>query len=363
MRQRIVSLVLEIGWMVPWLIALGAGASWWVPILSGLALVVISTSRRRGTFGPLAVLAGVAIGYLMGSGFGAVAAGIGAWRGWAAHGRPTRSGLLGRLVVVLIALSALVIWHPSWWPVLPASLILAVAGMAEASRPPGVGSEEWWSLGSAFGLVSLGAALVVYGLAFWGPWKHLAGPLNAVLAFAIGLISDTIVRLLSRIHFHGHLHIPKIQRSSANAHRPPPPRLVAGHHLVWVILIAVVGAIVVTLGVWWISRALANWNPKPAEDEERLERRRVGDPYRGHPGRVRFTRRVVRVRLKSAVRRQKGASPNETLREWFRRVHHEVPSPVTLYEEVRYGGVRDTAERARRTHRQWPPEPQPPPKG
>ncbi len=363
MRQRIVSLMLEIGWMVPWLFVLGAGASWWVPILSGLAVFLVSTSPRRGTFGPLTVLAAVGVGYFMGSGFGAVAAGIAAWRGWAAHGQPTRSGLLARLVVVLIALSVLVIWHPNWWPVLPAALILAVAGMAEASRPPGVASGEWWSLGSAFGLVSLGGALLVYGLAFWGPWKHLAGLLNAGLALAIQLISDTIVRLLARIHFHGHLHIPKIQRSSANAHKPPAPHLVAGHHLVWVGLLVVVGAIVVALGVWWISRALASWSPKSEEEEERLERHRLRDPYLNPRGRVRFTRRVVRARLVRALRRQHGAGRNETLREWFRRVHRDAHSPVTLYEDVRYGDAGDSAERARRVQRQWPQEPPPPPKG
>jgi hypothetical protein len=363
MRQRAVSLALEIGWMVPWLIVLHAGGAWWVPLLAGVSLLLIATSSHRATFGPIAIVIVLALGYLFGGGLGLAAAAVGAWRGWGAHGMQSRSALMGRLVMVLMTMAILVIMHPPWWPVLPGALVLAVAGLAEAARPPGVGSREWWGLGSAFGLVALGIAVVIYGLALWGPWKHLAGPVNAGLAFVVRAVAYTLVRLLTRIHFYGlHLHIPRLPRSPGHKAKPRPAT--GDHHLILIGLLALGGAAVIALGVSWLSRALARWDPAPDEAEEHLERRGLADRYAAQTGRVRLTRRVVQRRLRRAFRRRVGAHPHETLREWFGRIHRsDKAGPVDLYEQVRYGGTQDSQGRATRAAREWPPDPRLPPRG
>jgi len=364
-RRRLVTLALDVGWTIPWLFVLHAGAAWWVPPASGLALYFVAASRRRGALGPLAVAASLAAGFFFGSGPGLAAGGIGTWRGWAAHGTPERGGLLKRLVLVVVMLAVLVIWQPAWWPVLPAALVLAVVGMAEAERPPGVDRQEWWGLGTAFGLLAAGMAVVMYGLAVWGPWKYLAGPLTDLVSLMFEVIAYTVVRLLSRIHFHGlHIRRPKIQyKNRAQSHQP---RLhpTGGHHLVLLVVLGVVGLALLALGLWWLGRSLAAWSPAAEDVEERLERRRIA----ARPGResalVRHTRRVVQRRMRQALRRRIGAEAHETLREWFERVYGSAASAsVTLYEEVRYGGAPDGAGRAAEADRAWPKDPSRPGRG
>ena len=356
-RQRLVSLSLEIGWMVPWLFALHAGRAWWIVPAAGLSALFVARISTRGVFGPVTLLAAMGGGALLGGVLGAIAAGIAWWRGWAAHGED-RPRLLVRLVVVLIALGILVLWHPGWWWILAGALLLAVAGLAEAARPEGVSGQEWWTLGTALAVVSLGVALVVYGLAWWGPWKHLTPLLELAFQLVVEVAAALVFRIFKDLHLKGRVVAPKVPQVKRPAAKRPPMRYAGGHHVLILIVLGVLGAAALAWGAVWLSRALARWQPPPPDEDERVERKKLPDREVGWQSHLTFTRRVVAGRMRRAVRRRYGPRPHETLREWLLRVHGEVPEAVVrLYEEVRYAGAADSADRAERTRRRWPREP------
>lgn len=120
------------------------------------------------------------------------------------------------------------------------------------------------------------------------------------------------------------------------------------------------GAVLLGAGAWSRRRLLSAWEPKDVAaypPETHLERRPLAPPS-GDPPDLHHTRLVMYEGLRRAAGRAHAAHPHETVREWFHRVYGpQALSAVVLYEEVRYGGIKDSAERAAAALRLWPAAP------
>jgi hypothetical protein len=356
-RERLVNLALEIGWMVPWLFFLRAGQAWWVVPAAGLASLAVLQSGRRAMWGPVSLAAALGVGALTGGVAAAVAGGLAWWRGWAQQGEG-RPRLLVRLMVVLVTLAVLVLLRPAWWWILAFALVLTAGGLAESARPGGVSGGEWWALAVGLTVVALGGALVLYGLTAWGPWQVLFGLLIALFKAAVKAVAFLFFSLLGHLRLAGHYFRPKITHAKHATTRPPPVKYAGGHDLLLVVLLTLAGVAAVGLGAWWLSRALASWQPAASEAEDRVERRKIAGRADRRAPSLSYTRRFVAWRMRRSRRRRQGPAIHETVREWLLRLHGRVPeTAVRLYEEVRYRGASDSAARADEARRQWPAEP------
>ena len=368
-RTRLVSLTLSVGWLIPCLIAVHAGWAVVVPPIVGAAFLELAAAKRpRGVVaGGLVVALG--LGFLLGHVWGTIAAGWAAWAGWASWDPTPRTGLVTRLVLVLLALSAVVIRFPHWWPVLPVALGMGVLGLVEGQRSLHVSRRPWWGLAMAVILMAAGLALVVFSVAplasgripllpctvgpggSWsahctpgsGPSEPPRGPLYRGGGPVHHLTHPVFGRPLGILR----------QLGSATRHATGgPPTL-------WLTLVG--GVTLLGAGFWLRRRMLRDWEPEdergPSPGRVLLERRPV-TVSPDAPSALRHTRRVIYQQLRHAAGRPYAARPGETVREWARRVFDEAAlSAVQLYEEVRYGDAADSAERATQTAEGWPPRP------
>ncbi|MCL5967273.1 MAG: hypothetical protein M1516_01305, partial [Firmicutes bacterium] len=133
-RTRLVSLTLSVEWLIPWLIAVHAGWAVVVPPIVGAAFLELAAAKRLRAVVVGGLVVALGLGFLLGHISGAIAAGLAAWAGWASWDPTPRTGLVTRLVLVLLALSALVIRFPHWWPVLPVALGIGVLGLVEGQQ-------------------------------------------------------------------------------------------------------------------------------------------------------------------------------------------------------------------------------------
>ena len=121
-----------------------------------------------------------------------------------------------------------------------------------------------------------------------------------------------------------------------------------------------VGAVLLGAGVWSRRRLLYGWDPTEVagpESDRALERRAITPPPEAFAD-LYHTRLVMYQGLRQAAGRPYAPNPGETVREWFCRVYGpSAMSVVVLYEEVRYGEMTDSAERAAAILRCWPTKP------
>lgn len=367
-RTRLVSLTLSVGWLIPWLIAVHAGWAVVVPPIAGAAFLELAAAKRpRGVVvGGLVVALG--LGFLLGHVWGTIAAGWAAWAGWASWDPTPRTGLVTRLVLALLALSALVIRFPQWGPVLPVALAIGVLGLVEGQRSLHVPRRPWWGLAMAVILMAVGLALVVFSLAplasgripllpctvgTGGSWSAHCTPGRGPSEPPHGpLYRGGPVHHLKHSVFGRPLGILRQRGQATRSATGGPPTL-------WVTLVG--GMTLLGAGFWLRGRMLRHWEP---EDELGVSPGRVLLDRRpvtvspDAPSALRHTRRVMYQQLRHAAGRPHAARPGETVREWARRVFGETAlTGVHLYEEVRYGGADDSAERATQTAAGWPSRP------
>ncbi len=367
-RTRLVSLTLSVEWLIPWLIAVHAGWAVVVPPIVGAAFLELAAAKRLRAVVVGGLVVALGLGFLLGHISGAIAAGLAAWAGWASWDPTPRTGLVTRLVLVLLALSALVIRFPHWWPVLPVALGIGVLGLVEGQQSLHVPRRHWWGLAMALILMAVGIALVVFSVA------PLASGRAPVLPCTVGPGGSwsahcTTDRGLSEpphgpLYRAGPVHHLKHSISGRplgilRQLRSASGSVTGGLPTVWLTLMG--GVTLLGAGFWLRRRMLRKWEP---EDERGaspgrvlLERRPVTVSPDARSA-LRHTRRVIYQQLRNAAVRPHATQPGETVRAWARRVFGEAAlTGAQLYEEVRYGGVDDSVERAAQTAESWPPQP------
>jgi hypothetical protein len=453
-REQVVSLALGVGWLIPWLIVMHAAlASVWLPVV-GIAFLELAVTRPSAPEVGASVVAAIGLGWITGHVWGGVACGLAAWAGWTAWDPAPRTGLVTRLILVLITLTVLVIARPPWWPALPVASVIGVLGLVEGHRPVDIGHRRWWGLGLTVSLAAVGLALLVYTTLSvvaigWTPWwpvlpvavavgavglmgaqrppaagryrlrgRGLAAALAAVclalvvfsllavlvvllppgwavaplvlgigslgwagrqqpagvgpphrwvrrLAVAVGAVVLMVVIYQTGSGREIFAFVPRLGTVRTCAGAICGPVLPAG----WISALGlprIPGSVLVTLvggsvllgaGVWGRCWLLREWDPADAAVSAAgptLERRPVTVPAE-LPSSLHPTRRVIYHQLRQAARRPYAARPGETVREWAERVYGAAALPaVVLYEEVRYGGMADSSERAAAAARGWP---------
>jgi hypothetical protein len=361
-RSVMVSLVLGVGWLVPWLIAIHAGLALAVPPLVGAAFLELAATKQPRAVLAAALLAALGFGYALGHLWGAVASGVAAWAGWAAWDPAPRNGLLMRLALVLVALGALVIWFPAWWPILLVAIGVGVLGLLEGERPAGTARRRWWGLGVAVAVAASGIALLAYGLAPVAlPHPPFHGPCYNRMCIGDYGTDAELGSGISRLRGRGH---PRTPAGGLPFKRlPNPARHGAGATGVRDPLTYVIpaGIAIAAVGLWLRRRMLRDWEPTaestPNTERAQIKQGETAADLDATPT-LQYTRRIVHQQLRQASRRPHAARPGETVREWGRRVYGEsVLSAVRLYEEVRYGGAADSADRASMVARRWPSRP------
>lgn len=355
MGKRLLVMLLEVAWVLPWLVQLGGGRAWWV--LLGLLLITLVLTERR--LHP-AVITGLLVGAaaaadLVGGVPGFFAGPFIVWRTMGTRER-SRPEILGRLILAAVMLTALVVWKPTWLWTLPSLLLLGIAVLAEVSRPSGVIPKQWWAFGVGLGVVALGAALGAFVLDAWAPWRPILPWIQDGLNFLLrGLFQ--LVALLFGLVF------PKIPKAPPHHPKVFGKRPAPHHHLVLTghsaaePVMVVLGILLIIAGLYWLARTLANWNP--GEDNEvaaLIERESLSNAAdRRRPPSLTFTRLWVSHKMGQMRRRRMGPQAHETLREWTTRIYHIVPEKaVALYEEVRYGNLSDNAAHTRSVREAWP---------
>jgi hypothetical protein len=240
-----------------------------------------------------------------------------------------------------------------------------MAIMAEAHRPRRFSGLRWYGLVLSLALASIGLAFAVWGAAQVLPrarlpaWSTYRGP----------GYDDQGVRYISGsgspTHDHGSVrpvYAPNVLYRILHG-RSQLARLLSHGFPVW-LWAAGLGLALFALGLWWRRRWLARWDSGSddvaagSEPRARIPASPMGLAT-GETDIVQHTRRWVKSRMQRASQTPHRYQPYETVREWLRRVYGDqaVRSAVVLYEEVRYGRVPDSAERAAAVARLWPRKP------
>lgn len=353
MREKPWSLALGVGWMIPWIVALHDSMSIWIPAVVGLLFLRLAMLRPSKWFVGLAVLVALSGGWITGQFLGVAAAGLAAGLGWSAWDIQPRVALRARFGLAFLMIAVLVVWHESWWWLLPVTLGLGLVGLTESGRPTRVPPFAWWGLGGGIVVAGAGLACIVYAVSPKIPL--MAGP---------GLTQ--VVQAPPVKDLHGYLGPPGGPgHRPLHAHVTPLGRLLHGaerkhsRSTNWPgnLLFVFAGGTLLLASGFWLARRLGRWDPPLEIDRQDSPlvrqsvdlRSEVSDPT------LRYTRAFVYRRMRTAQRRGNGPDSHETLREWMKRAYGAVSlNALVLYEEVRYGDTEDGPDRAAEVSRDWP---------
>lgn len=343
--------VLEVGWVALWALHLGLGG---MPIaLMAPAAVAAGLLRRRPALAVPVWLLAAGLGALAGHGWGAAPVLIALWRGASPPDRE-HPAVFERLAVALLATASLTYVSSDWSWAIPAALAVALAAALEIQRDPG--TPRALQLDAAGRLGALGAAVGLAVLALLlSPPGNLAAQL---LRRALGLSGPhPYGNAFLGIRGRGRV-LKRLRRLSRLHHPAPPPHAATSLTWLWIALgaLAVGGLLVYLLGRQR-RRPLGPGLRDAAE--ARLARGGLGGPPGAPTGTpaVALTRRVLQTRMQREGRRRRGPKRGETVREWMQRLYGEAAAALApLYEDVRYGGVADDAERAQALDAEWPRE-------
>ncbi len=347
--RRILTFVLEVGWVAAWALRLGVGEVVPVMAVAGLAA---AWARRRGAWALLVWVAMVAAGAWAAGPWGVLFAVVALWRG-ASPIDPEHPAVYERLAIAIGGAAILAANAPAYTWVMPVMLAVGLVTALATTREPDVPLGTHVRLAGWLAAAGLAAGLVVLGLVAWAPWQYLGGAVRALL-FAIG-------HLLPSVGLHLHTAKPPTSHVHPRRNRPPHERPGKARNPLPLLILA---GLVVLTGAYFAVRALARAGWPELERSDRVDRERLeADPLAaGAGGRAVLTRRVVQrhMRLFARTRQRPGAA--ETVREWLGRLYGDtagdvVPRLGELYEAVRYGGVPDDAARARAAQQLWPPKP------
>lgn len=351
--RRVLTFVLEVGWLAPWAVRLGVGDVAWLLALAGLGG---GLARRRGPVAMAVWLVLLVAAGLLGGVWGAAFVLVALWRG-ASPSDPDHPAVFERLGIALVGSAALAVNQHAYLWLLPAVLVVGLGTALATSREPGVDFRVHLRLAGMLAAVGLLAGLVVLGVAAWAPWQYLAGAVRFLL-FLIGHIFPSF----------GHgppLHHP----GASHVAKRPAPRKHLRRSTLNPLPLVIVGGLLALAFVYYAVRVLSrlSW-PTPDRSTEDGDALVVEHLEAGPRGRATLTRRVVQSRMRMMARRRRGPAPGETVREWLQRLYGSVGSaPLTelsrLYEEVRYGGQRDDGARAALARRLWPDPPAETPSG
>jgi hypothetical protein len=340
--------LLEVGWVGAWALHYGAG---WSVALMPLSAIGAATLRRRPLWAILFWMVALGAGALAGQVWGAVLAGVAMWRG-ASPPDPDRPAVYERLAVCVAGLAALTFADGALAWTLPVALGLGLWAALEVNRDPGAHPAPQIRLAGVLALLGAGAGIVVLALVAWSPWSG-AGTLVHWILLEVGHLAGLIQQAIGlKAPAHHHVGHPGTTPKRRPARKAQGAKV---NFLPLTIFLVLLGAALVYLA----ARALARLGAPTLErtPDVRLDRETL-DPTRlerRFGGRVTFTRRVVQMRMRFMARRRQGPLAGETVREWLGRVHGPNHADHShLYEEVRYGGVVDDAERSRLMRQGWP---------
>ncbi len=234
---------------------------------------------------------------------------------------------------------------------------LAVLALVKGGETDPATERHRTRLAAYLALAAAAGAVIIGFLASLFPWQlALAGIFTALAYPFVKLLS-----LLGPLHhplrhgFHPHVAVPaNVRGTRGSAHIP------SSLHIG---LIAVVVLVILVL-IYLAYRHFRKDDETvfDTSNEAGIVRESLGDadvtvlwPRRG--GRLSPVRGLVRIRLRTAVRRQNGRHPAETLREWLARTPLPPENQATVahtYEAIRYGDHDDTLDKRRHVESHWP---------
>ncbi len=340
-RERVAAVALGVAWLLPWMTALHAGQATWLPPVVGCIFMLPAVVSGVTKWTVLTGIVVLTLGFIFGRTVGVLAIAVAIAIGWSTRNMLPRIGLVKRLIVMLVGMSALVIWHPTWWPVLVAELGFGVGVVAVANHPVGAPRGAWSGLAIGVVMISLGLALIALVA---GNQVHIQYP-GGVPRILPG--SDQPLPRL-RGHGHGPFGNPGsgilrgfINGQTGLGHARSP------HFPGWIMIVAG-GLILVVVGVWCGRRAQRSLDvePSPTDKPKILDRKPVDKGSTARLAILSPTRRWARYLL-GRTRQAANYMPAETFREWALRTYGSGASrAATLYEEVRYGAMDDSPTRA-----------------
>jgi hypothetical protein len=328
------------------MVALHAGQASWLPPLVGCIFSLPAVVSGRARWAPPIGIAALILGFIVGRIVGLMAVAVAIWIGWSTWDMLPRIGLVHRFLVLLVGTSALVVWHPTWWPVLVAELGFGVGVVAVANHPVDVSRGAWSGLAIGAVMISLGFALIALVA---GRQVHIQYPR------ARRMVATGTDQPLPELRGHGHGAIgnpgPGILRGSING-QTGLGHVQSPHFPGWVLIVAG-GLLLVLIGVWCARRAQQSRDAEPSltGKPQILDRKSVEKVSTAGVADLSPTRQWARHHLGRA-RQTARYLPAETFREWALRTYGQAGSrAATLYEEVRYGAREDSPTRAAEAER------------
>jgi len=347
---------LEMGWLIAWAIHFGAG---WDVALMPLGAVGANLVRRRLAWAVPTWAVGVGAGVLTGGPWGGALLLVAMWRGASPPSREHQA-VFERMAVALIGTTPLAIVDPAWAWTIPVALAVGLVAALNLNSDPRRQGWAHWQLGGSLIVLSVAVGVAVTVAVAAMPFRAVV-PLFRAALDALGRLVALLVRLLGDKQLRRELgkayagHATKVHAF----HRSPPTPL-------WLYVAVGIGLLLAVVLAYSLVRKLAPTDQAVVAQEQagelRLRRERLRIPATdGSRGlRAELTRRVVRARMARAKHRGFGPQRGETVREWMARVYTEPTAAlVSLYEEVRYGGIQDDAARARKVSSRWPTDLQP----
>jgi hypothetical protein len=349
---RVLTWVLEVGWVIAWALHFGAG---WDLAVMPLAAVVAAVVRRRSTWAVAAWTLALATGALTGGPWGIALVALALWRGASPPNRDSPA-VYERVAFALVGTAMLAVAAPPWAWTLPVAVAVGLLTALEVNRGPDTNRAAHIRLAGTLALLGAAAGLAVVAVVALVPIS-LAFPAIHAMLTALGHFAVFVLNLITHGRGGQKVTIVPVGRHRPAKHSAAPVSSIP----LWVYVVgAALFVLLVALAQFTVQR-LASTAGDGGErvQEGQLERERLGTTVHAHgvAPRTMLTRRVLQVRMRRAAQHQRGPLADETVREWMtRRYGAAATGLASLYEDVRYGGIADDVQRARTVDRSWPVE-------